>query len=309
MKRSDLTILLSVIGVLALAAFWLLVLSPKRDQSAKLADEVDQLRSSVQQQQQLASLARQARADFDTDYRRLVVLGKAVPADADTPSLLLEVQRLANESGVGFQSIELSETGSSGEASQVATPPPLVAPGSTESSTNTGSEESSTTPASGTSPATDGTSGTSTTSAPTPATEASAALLPLGATVGPAGLAVMPYSMRFNGGFFQIADFLRRLGQLTRASDQGVAVDGRLLTVDGFTLAADPGQGFPHLVADLAVTTYVTPESQGLTGGATASGPATSVAAATTPEAAASTGAPASAPAPPTATSTTASTP
>ena len=40
------------------------------------------------------------------------------------------------------------------------------------------------------------------------ATEASAATLPLGATVGPAGLAVMPFALTFSGDFFEIADFL-----------------------------------------------------------------------------------------------------
>ena len=32
-------------------------------------------------------------------------------------------------------------------------------------------------------------------------------MLPIGATVGTAGLPVMPYEMEFEGGFFEIADF------------------------------------------------------------------------------------------------------
>jgi hypothetical protein len=150
-KRSDLTILLAVVAVLGIAAFWLLLLSPKRDQDAKLASQANQLRAAVAEQQELASFARRARVDFDTDYRRLVVLGKAVPADSDTPSLLVEIQRLADESGVGFQSIELSDTGSSAEAGQVTTPPPLVAPGSTESSSGTSASQPTAQPSSPTS--------------------------------------------------------------------------------------------------------------------------------------------------------------
>jgi hypothetical protein len=48
--------------------------------------------------------------------------------------------------------------------------------------------------------------------------------------------------------------------------------------VDGFTLAADPVKGFPALTASLAVTTYLTPATQGLTAGATPTGPAPSIA-------------------------------
>ena len=40
---------------------------------------------------------------------------------------------------------------------------------------------------------------------PATPTEAAASLMPLGASIGPAGLAVMPYNLIFNGTFFQIA--------------------------------------------------------------------------------------------------------
>ncbi|MGH2951055.1 MAG: hypothetical protein ACRDKX_03320, partial [Solirubrobacterales bacterium] len=112
-----------------------------------------------------------------------------------------------------------------------------------------------------------------------PATEAAAAVLPIGSTVGPAGLPVMPYDLDFRGSFFDIADFMAGLDGLVRLKGDGVGVDGRLLTVDGFTLSGDQRTGFPFLEADLHVTTYVAPADQGLTAGATPQAPAT----ATTP--------------------------
>jgi len=45
------------------------------------------------------------------------------------------------------------------------------------------------------------------------------------------------------------------------------------MTIDGIGLNAAPG-GFPKVAASVAATTYLLPASQGLTDGATASGPA-----------------------------------
>ena len=42
-----------------------------------------------------------------------------------------------------------------------------------------------------------------------------------------------------------------------------VAVDGRLVTLDGFALKAAAEKGFPQLNANFAVTTYLTPPNQG----------------------------------------------
>ena len=117
------------------------------------------------------------------------------------------------------------------------------------------------------------------------ATEASAASLPIGATVGPAGLGVLPYKLQFKGDFFEIADFLQGLDRLIKTEAAHVAVDGRLVTVAGFALTQDMSEGFPSLVANVLVTTYVTPPAQGLTAGATPVAPAatTPTTTATTP--------------------------
>lgn len=102
-------------------------------------------------------------------------------------------------------------------------------------------------------------------------TEAEASLLPLGATVGPAGLAVMPYQLTFEGNFFQIAKFIEGLDKLVKTSNQNVAVNGRLITVNGFSLT--PAEGGSKLAADFSVATFLTPPGEGLTGGASPAGP------------------------------------
>jgi Tfp pilus assembly protein PilO len=261
-KRNEQVILgcLAFVGVIV--GFWLVVVSPKRDEASKLSDQVSQLQSSLSDAQQQVAAGEKARRSFGIDYRRLVVLGKAAPADSDSEqaSLLVQLQRLATSSGVQFQAIDLSQDSGSG------TPPPITPP-----PTDSSSSDSSST-------STDSSSSTTTTALAAPATEAAAADLPIGATVGSAGLPVMDYDLDFTGEFFQIADFMKGVDSMVHTRGGLVDVRGRLLTVNGFTLQPAENTGSltnPVLTAQLHVTTYVTPADQGLTGGATPTGPAT----------------------------------
>ena len=247
---SDTHRLLIAGGVLVamVAAFWLLLLSPKREESASLAEKVDRLEVQVSQVRQQADAAAEAKMGFSEDYEQLVLLGKAVPADDDTASFLVQVDEIAAEAGIQFQSLELS--GGSGEAA----PAPVA-------------------PAAPTTPPADPAAAAAAPVA-APATEASAALLPIGATVGTAGLGVMPYTLKFKGEFFQVADFIAGLDSLVKTTNGSLAADGRLVTVDAFALAEDKDSGFPMLDASFAVTTYLTPPGQGVTAGATPVSPA-----------------------------------
>jgi Tfp pilus assembly protein PilO len=84
----------------------------------------------------------------------------------------------------------------------------------------------------------------------------------------------MPYTLSFSGNFFQIADFIEGIDSLVHARPSKVAVDGRLVTLDGFALTGAAEEGFPQLSASFAVTTYLIPPGQGLTAGATPTTPA-----------------------------------
>jgi len=250
MKSTDRAIVIGVAVVGLAVALWFGVVKPKRDEVSKLDAEIATLSEDVAAAEALVAEAEQAKEVYDTNYHRLVVLGKAVPGEADSASLLVETDGLAARAGIDFRTLKLASA-SSGEteapAAQTTADPPAegqIAPEATEAA------------------------------APAPATEASAAGLPIGATVGPGGLPVMPYDLNFRGDFFNIADFLAGLDNLVKVESGGPGVDGRLITVDGFALTADPDKGFPHLNADLKVTTYVAPADQGLTAGATATAPA-----------------------------------
>jgi Tfp pilus assembly protein PilO len=221
---------LAVVAVIVLAgAFWLALLGPKREKASELAEQTTSLQSEVATERQRAEAALAAKREFPRYYSELVLLGKAVPAEAATPSLLVQLNGVSDAAGTSFQSI----TGGSG-----------------------GSEE--------------------TTSVVSPGEDASA-LPPIGSASGPAGLLAMPYSLQFNGGFYEIADFIEGLDSLVKTKEGVVDADGRLVMIDGFDMApleeenSTPGE----LSGTFGVNTYVAPPGQGLTAGATPAGPST----------------------------------
>lgn len=250
---SSTKLIVAMVSVAALAvAFWMLALSPKREEAKELSHQIANTRESLAQHRAEVAQGLAARREFAVDYQQLVVLGKAVPGDDDTASFIVQLNRISHRAKIRFQAFNLSSSGG-------------------------GSEEA---------PVPAGEAG----AAPASPTEVAASILPLGASIGPAGLAVMPYTLNFKGGdFFHMADFIKGLDSLVKTENSKVNVDGRLITIDGFSLAADAEDGFPTLEATFEITTYLTPPSQGVTAGAT---PATPPPATGTPAASTTGGAP-----------------
>ena len=171
------------------------------------------------------------------------MLGKAAPAEDDTASLLVQLNRIAGDVEVRFETFQLESSGGSEEATTEEAPAESSAEGELASPT-----------------------------------EVAAATLPLGAKIGAAGLAVMPYSLTFKGSFFKLADFIKGLDSLVKTKNSEVEVTGRLITISGFNLKADGNKGFPFLEASFSVNTYLVPPAQGVTAGATPTSPEPSAA-------------------------------
>jgi Tfp pilus assembly protein PilO len=113
-----------------------------------------------------------------------------------------------------------------------------------------------------------------------------AASLPIGATVGAAGLPILPYDLTFQGSFFDIASFMSGVDSLVHLGEDGgqIVANGRLVTVDGFSLKPLPTlSGEQELKATFTVTTYVVPSDQGLTAGASPTAPSAPLQPQTTP--------------------------
>lgn len=228
-------VIVAMLAVAALAvAFWMLLLSPKREEVSKLDSQVAKQEESLASHREEVQRGLAAERAFPQEYQQLVVLGKAAPAEDDTASLLVQLNRIAGHSHIRFETFQLagSSEGSAEEASETPEGEELASP-----------------------------------------TEVAASTLPLGASVGPAGLAVMPYTLTFKGSFFHIADFIHGLDSLVETKNAQVDVTGRLITINGFSLSPDASKGFPFLEASFSVTTFLVPPAQGVTGGATPASP------------------------------------
>jgi type II secretory pathway pseudopilin PulG len=112
--------------------------------------------------------------------------------------------------------------------------------------------------------------------------QSATASLPPGATVGPAGFPIEPFTFTFSGSFFHLSDFFGRLERFVRATNQRISVSGRLMTLNAISLGAG-AHGFPQITATVSATTYILPSTQGLQAGATAAGPAAAQAVASGP--------------------------
>jgi hypothetical protein len=257
----DRIVVIVVGAVAALAAFWFMALAPKRDEAKAIRDKVAVEQTRLQTAQQAADAAEGARRRYDSDYATVARLGKAVPSDDETSTLVYQLETAARRAHVDFRSIKLESTGTPTQTN--STPPAQAA------AVNATEKDAA--------PAADPNAA----AAAAAATSASAATLPPGASVGPAGFPTMPFSFDFDGKFFPLQRFLRSLDDLTTVNGKSISVKGRLLTVDGVALKAGP-KGFPDVSATVAVTAYLLPADEGLTAGATAT---------TTPAATTSTGA------------------
>ena len=274
-----------VIGAVALlAAFWFLALSPERKNATAINTKIVAAQERRDTARQQAAAASAARARYDVDYATVAKLGKAVPADDDVASLVYQLNHVSTGNGIDFRSIKLTSSGAAA---------PAAAPAAAQAAALASSQDSK--PASGSSSESKDSSSTTSTTPATgvPGTQAAAAGLPPGSTVGSAGFPTMPFEFVFDGSFFDMERFFNGVQHFAAIGDNSsLSVRGRLLTVDAFSLSASRS-GFPKVKAAINATAYLVPEGEGLTGGATPQGPAAS--GGSTPAASGSPAAPAAA--------------
>ena len=98
----------AVLAVAAIAAFYFLVLAPKRDEIAKLDAEVSAAEATAQQAESQAASYLKAKDNYKANYTTVARLGKAVPADDDVRSLIVQMDDATSRSKVTFQSVNLS---------------------------------------------------------------------------------------------------------------------------------------------------------------------------------------------------------
>lgn len=122
MTRSN-QILLSVVALgAAIAAFYFFVLSPKREEVATLDANIAAQEAEIEQARLTLAGYEDAKASYKRNYATLARLGKAVPADDDVQSMIVQLESTADRSGVSFEKIEMSTGLAGGSATEQAKP-------------------------------------------------------------------------------------------------------------------------------------------------------------------------------------------
>ena len=286
----DRKLVLVIVPALIVAVYWFMFLSPKRQEASKSAADATKQTQRLETAQAAAKAAQGAQTDFAADYGEIVRLGKAIPANVDMPSLLVQLDSAAEGTGIRFTRIATGER-EAGAAAPAAPAPapsggtPAAAAGGQPAQTAPGSAaENANETAQAASQQSDAATQSGVDPSDTQTSESSGSGLPVGggapaggetATTGgsPAGLETVPLELEFVGNFFSLADFFHDIKRFVRVANENVVVSGRLITVDGvrFSSATDL---FPRITAEVTATVYLSPKAQGATAGATPAGPA-----------------------------------
>ena len=287
----DRRILLILVPIVLLVAYYFLLLSPKRDDLKTARDEQHTAEQARDQSVAQAATLERARQTFAADYAAVVRLGKAIPETIDAPSLLVQLDRASNGTHIDFDSVTFGGRASTtvtatqtttttqgaaqpnGNAAAGGAPAQTGVGGATESAgnaVNQGNQAST-----GVDQASSGTDTTSTTTTTaTTATPAPAAT--------PSALDTVALTFNFTGTYFDLADFFHRLKRFVYVANNQIFVRGRLMTIDALTFApaaaatgpTNTSGGAGRLSATVGATVYLSPKGQGVTGGATPAGPA-----------------------------------
>jgi Tfp pilus assembly protein PilO len=284
MTDRDKKILTLLIPVALIAAYWFLVLSPKKEESAAIQDQLSQAQTEQQEAESAAAAVSGAKSNFAADYTTVIRLGKAVPSTVDMPSLLMQLDRAARGTEISFDKIQTGErtaaptpaasgSGASGSGSAQSGPGQAkeAAQGAANQASNTGTLN-------GAQPASGSSSSTGTTGAGAP------------------GLESVGLDFTFNGTFFNLADFFHRMKRFVKVVNDDIVVRGRLMTIDSFKWTAEP-QKWPFLKAEVHATVYLAPKAEGVSAGATPQGPSSTPASTPASSGSGSSGAPTTAPA------------
>jgi hypothetical protein len=287
----DKKIVIVIVPLLVLAAYWFLLLAPKREEATTAAAAQTKAAERLQLAEAATQNAQTAEVDFTDDYAEIVRLGKAIPAQVDMPSLLVQLNSAAAGTGIQFTRITTGErlpaatTAAPATGSESSGSTPTDAGGPTAQSASGQAVESANNAAatsgdanaaaeqSGVDPADAQTSTSSGSGLPVGGGAAAPAGTEAAATTSATGLETVSLELEFVGDFFNLADFFHRTKRFVQVAGREVLVNGRLVTFEGVSFASDT-QIFPRVRAELMATVYLSPEAQGATAGATPEGPA-----------------------------------
>ncbi|MDP9294006.1 MAG: type 4a pilus biogenesis protein PilO [Actinomycetota bacterium] len=127
------SIILAVVGLAAVAAvYWFMLLAPKREQATTLNTKIAAKQVELQAAQAELATNDTARASYRSNFATVARLGKAVPADDDVRSLMIQIDGAAGSSHVDFRTISVGggSTPAAPTDPTAATPSTAPPPGS-----------------------------------------------------------------------------------------------------------------------------------------------------------------------------------
>ena len=111
MTRRNTILLVAVAAVAAVGAYWMLILSPKRDEAAAIDKQIAVKQAELASAEAEVATYEGARSSYKANYSLVTRLGKAVPADDDVRSLLVQINSAADRSDVDFRTINVQASG------------------------------------------------------------------------------------------------------------------------------------------------------------------------------------------------------
>ena len=112
MTRTHRLLLVVIVLASAVGAYWTFALEPKRQEAAQLAEQIAAKQIELDAARQQVAVYEKARAAYPANYATVARLGKAVPADDDVRSLMVQIDSAARRTGVDFQLIDVGKGGS-----------------------------------------------------------------------------------------------------------------------------------------------------------------------------------------------------
>ena len=115
MTRRNTILLVAVAAVAMVGAYWMLILAPKREEAAAIDKQIATKQAELASAEAEVANYEGARGAYKSNYSLVARLGKAVPADDDVRSLMVQINSAAERSGVDFRTINIG--GGSGSPS------------------------------------------------------------------------------------------------------------------------------------------------------------------------------------------------
>lgn len=209
MTRQDRIVVMVVVAAALAAASWFLLIRPEREKAAELAAQVEQAQLAADDAAGAVATAVAAQRGYREDYAALVQLGKAVPTDDDIASFVYQLDAAAEQTGVDFRAVSVTDTGQ--------------AEGAQPSQSGQDKESGGG-----------------------------------GGTTLPGQVTAVPVTLSFEGGFFEMTRFLRKIERYTVVAGDDIDVRGRLVSVESINMTTAT-EGFPNVKAEVTANLYRAP--------------------------------------------------